>query len=1825
MSNLTLQSAPAIATIDQNNVLTVSWQPPVGPDGLFDQYSGWNITYQTTGPATTQFFPVPIAYSGGSLFFTQVLGPSVTPYSLTMTAKAVNSFALTSVAPATLSTATYTGVINGGNNSYAGITFIVAGFVSGGVGSPPSSPNNGIFLCTASTATTLTLQNSAAVAEAHAGTATMSPATAFDSAPWETSLSPAPRPFPTPLLATSLVFSSTSLLLGQLLTVTLNPAYTGADQWEILWPDNTNTGWLPLANNVVVKSFSIPGTFNVIVQTRRNYSGVQYNPPSTQSSSVTQQILVINQQSATSSTTQQGLTGNLGIGGQQGFEITQASVGNATPNPWEVLARVLVRDTITQELKLLVASTRFSNASSLYGTMAVDVFPISGRPRAKELVLPPYELTATSATESTPVGITTSGNPFLTLYVGKSVTEANNGVPYQMQASGGIPPFIWSVDPLPPGVTMNTAGIISGTPLELGLFTATFSVSDSSVPPSIGHVTLTILVETDMKVQIAPGQTDSNGTPLLPTGTTLGVAQVGTAYNVQMAVGNIVGSSLLPGGLAPYQWSAPAGAFPAGLSINANTGLITGTPQTYNSTSDFLPTTTYSVTIQITDAIGAKTTQTYTMTLEPATLQFGHVNQTNQPTIYTFQEFKLVVPVFGGQSPYTLVSFGAAPSDSHYFGFAALVDGQVEIPVGGPTAVTPGGFTITGNRTFSLTVSDSASHTFTAQFTLNVETEISDIRLVPAFLTNRVHPTDGSWGIFDTTQAIPLPVSGDLAGFSLNGVRINLVSAANTAGGNTIYTGVVPAISYSTSDVYIVSGFANLANNGAFKYVSSTPSSPQGVPNGQITFNNPNGVASGSTQYTLTAAANASAGTTVYTGTGFNATVNFYAGQFFTITGFVLNPQNNGTFLVTASTSTTLTLVNPYGAAETPPSPAATVALGKALKGFVLANGIATAIDPTIPDSEWYGPPGNNAVISNAYYGNAQFRVQMQVDQQLSFAYALQNTGGNTVYYTTVPTVLPALTQVTVTGFLNPANNGPFTVQTVPAYNPALTYTTQQVVSFSGVTYSAIQNVPLATPPPNVAYWVATSSFFILNNPSGVATYSQITATNAAGGTLTVVASNTFVSGQQVYIQGTAEVPLNNQRLFTVLPGGLSSSQFTTATSMGNYTNASEPASAIVIVAQPFASVATTNPVETISREYTTLVHNDPATYNLTHVASSVGTTAVYTGNIIGGLGTIGNTPNAFAGLSFSITGFVGAANNGYFLCTASTATTLTLANASAVAETHAAIATGDIGTIVAITHPYIVGDSVGLNPRKPYFNSPQLGPLNGATSPYSPTPLTARVVTPSTLPPGLSLDSNTGLIYGTLAGTQSTPTVIQYIDPGGAVHGSATVNWGSLSNNGLLQSAFQLIDNVVDVQSVGIAYNGSTAFTAPVGVTLQSASLLYGVLPNGLTVGANSNNITITGTPTEAGYFDCWFSCQSTTGQQAYVYHRISTIIASTVLTIVGWSDPAVTPTVVNSFVGNALPNATISGVLQYGPSTQGVQLVATGGSGSYTWTSVPTPMNTVAPNLSLSSLGLITGTVPTNFSPNPATFNFTVTDSLFNTATVTGITITSQASGLHFTNSPLIVPISSGVALNYQLTATGSPNTPYTFQISPNNTNSLPIGIGVSSSGLVTGITTQSGYNKSVIFRVVDTLGAYVDQAFTLSVLAGLQLQTGIDYEDSTSFNYLGYVDAGNVATINPDPNLSFYVVATNVISTSTSTISVSLSNAALSVGTIQLNVGTHTALIPLLGPFNAGTPGDNDLVVSVTDSGVQTTKVFKWWVYNDGTMIVTPSSGAFPTQLL
>lgn len=119
------------------------------------------VAFSTTTYPTTPLRAFPFQLSDGTIRVIVDTGTT-------------GSLSISSVASSIGSTAVYTGVFpNGASNAYAGMLFKVAGFVT-------NTGNNGNFICTASTTTTLTLQNSVAVAETNPATAISTGAVYWD-------------------------------------------------------------------------------------------------------------------------------------------------------------------------------------------------------------------------------------------------------------------------------------------------------------------------------------------------------------------------------------------------------------------------------------------------------------------------------------------------------------------------------------------------------------------------------------------------------------------------------------------------------------------------------------------------------------------------------------------------------------------------------------------------------------------------------------------------------------------------------------------------------------------------------------------------------------------------------------------------------------------------------------------------------------------------------------------------------------------------------------------------------------------------------------------------------------------------------------------------------------------------------------------------------------------------------------------------------------------------------------------------------------------------------------------------------------------------------------------------------------------------------------------------------------------------------------------------------------------------------------------------------------------------------------------------------------
>lgn len=121
-------------------------------------------------------------------------------------------------------------------------------------------------------------------------------------------------------------------------------------------------------------------------------------------------------------------------------------------------------------------------------------------------------------------------------------------------------------------------------------------------------------------------------------------------------------------------------------------------------------------------------------------------------------------------------------------------------------------------------------------------------------------------------------------------------------------------MAYSRSYAYFVDGIA--ADQKSWNIVSGTQNWGIVAPTSAVLIGPIQG--GGATVWQVTSANTASAGNTVYNGAALSALT---AGMSITVQGFVTT-ANNGTYSVVSSTTTTVTLNNPNGVAETPVNPA---------------------------------------------------------------------------------------------------------------------------------------------------------------------------------------------------------------------------------------------------------------------------------------------------------------------------------------------------------------------------------------------------------------------------------------------------------------------------------------------------------------------------------------------------------------------------------------------------------------------------------------------------------------------------------------------------------------------------------------------------------------------------------------------------------------------------------------------------------------------------------------------------------------------------------------
>jgi uncharacterized repeat protein (TIGR01451 family) len=153
---------------------------------------------------------------------------------------------------------------------------------------------------------------------------------------------------------------------------------------------------------------------------------------------------------------------------------------------------------------------------------------------------------------------------------------------FSLRALGGTSPHTWTLTTgaMPQGMTLSTAGLLSGTPAVGGTFPLALQAQDSAAAASVQVTTLIL--------RILPA-------PTLTTSSPLPQAVINEPYAVSLEA---------VGGVGAYSWSISSGGLPPGFSLSSISGTISGMVATSASA-------TFDVTA--TDALGASGTKSFTL------------------------------------------------------------------------------------------------------------------------------------------------------------------------------------------------------------------------------------------------------------------------------------------------------------------------------------------------------------------------------------------------------------------------------------------------------------------------------------------------------------------------------------------------------------------------------------------------------------------------------------------------------------------------------------------------------------------------------------------------------------------------------------------------------------------------------------------------------------------------------------------------------------------------------------------------------------------------------------------------------------------------------------------------------------------------------------------------------------------------------------------------------------------------------------------------------------------------------------------------------------
>jgi N-acetylneuraminic acid mutarotase len=341
----------------------------------------------------------------------------------------------------------------------------------------------------------------------------------------------------------------------------------------------------------------------------------------------------------------------------------------------------------------------------------------------------------------------------------------------QFAATGGIGALaLTETGTLPAGITF-VNGLLSGTPVASSVGnTYTFSVTATDADGdsiTVPGYSLTILAASAYPAVVTDNETITvtdtetfsdvvDSEPITVTDKVLvtvssplaitGPASLPGGYLNEPYPNNASTTITASGGTQPYTWTVTG--LPAGLGINASTGVISGKP-TADAGSP------YSVTVTVEDNNGIKASKTYSLTVGAA---LTITSPSSLPTLYVDSTSNLPITfnASGGSGGYSWTVAGQ-PSGLTM----STVSGAGELS-GTPAANTVGAYSVT------VTVTDSASNTNSVIYSLTVASPSLGISASPPTLTIVQGQSGHTTITFTPVGGYPGPVTLSCTGLPAN-------------------------------------------------------------------------------------------------------------------------------------------------------------------------------------------------------------------------------------------------------------------------------------------------------------------------------------------------------------------------------------------------------------------------------------------------------------------------------------------------------------------------------------------------------------------------------------------------------------------------------------------------------------------------------------------------------------------------------------------------------------------------------------------------------------------------------------------------------------------------------------------------------------------------------------------------------------------------------------------------------------------------------------------------------------------------------------------------